>query len=114
MKKLFIGLLLTAIITGTYSNVNAIYTWTGPIVDGKRTTGLESNKGMGDISASRFKSVTNLSSSVCERLSSTHYSKVYKGNYIYMYSQYWYNTTINSVLNTKYGTNGIFLSNNGG
>lgn len=114
MKKLLVSLALVAIVTGTCSNVNAIYTWTGPIVDGKKTTCLESNLSMGDISASSFKSVTNLSSSVCQRLSSTHYNQVLHGKYFYMYSQYWYNTTVNSVLNTNYGTNGIFLSNSGG
>ena len=113
MKKLFISLVLIAIITGTYSHVNAIYTWNGPVVDGKKTTGLETNVSMGDISASKFKSVTNLSSSVCERLSSTHYSKVLHGSYNYMYTQYWYNTSVSSVLNTRYGSNGIFLSNSG-
>lgn len=114
MKKLIVSLALIAIIVGTYSNVSAIYTWKGPVVNGKQTTGLESNRSMGDISASSFRSVTNLSASVCERLSSTHYSKVLHGGYRYMYSQYWYNTTVNSVLNTNYGSNGIFLSNSGG
>ena len=65
------------------------------------------------MSASRFKSITNLSSSNCERLSSTHYNQVLNGTYTYMYAQYFYNSTVNSVFNTNFGTNGIMLSNSG-
>lgn len=81
---------------------------------GKRTTNIETAISDGDISASRFKSLTNLSSSDCDRLSKTHYNNVYSTyKYSYMYAQYFYNTTINNVFNIKYGNNGIFLSNSG-
>lgn len=113
MKKLFNFLLIAAIFTGSFSYVNAYYTWTGPTVDGKKTTCLETRKSDGDMSASKFKSITNLSATNCERLSSTQYNQILTGKYGYMYAQYFYNTTINNVFNTNFGTNGILLSNSG-
>lgn len=113
MKKIFGLFLSLAIIVSSFANISAYYTWTGPVVNGKTTTCLETRKKDGDMSASRFKSITNLSSSNCERLSSTHYNQVLNGTYTYMYAQYFYNSTVNSVFNTNFGTNGIMLSNSG-
>ncbi len=113
MKKLFLVLFIGAIFASVYTPVFAMRTWYGPVVDGMRTTCLETSRSDGDISASRFRSVTNLSWTTCENLSRKFYSNVVEGNYVYMYVQYFYNTTVDSVLNFKYGDNGILLSNNG-